>query len=99
MSRNNCRKIAYGYIYGLHDFTSGGECKRCHATDRGLNKVGHCKPCQEELDRKAGVDMGAEMNSRLPADCPAILMLATGFTVHRSAGHHAGKHSWTTSVS
>ena len=99
MSTDNCRKIAYGYIYGLYNFTSGGECKRCHATDRGLNKVGHCKPCQEELDRKAGVDTGAEMNSRLPADCPAILMLATGFTVHRSAGYHAGKHSWTTSVS
>jgi hypothetical protein len=52
---DNDRKVQYGYIYGLYTFNGDGECKKCGATNRKLNKVGHCEPCQDELDRKAGV--------------------------------------------
>ena len=55
MSKNPERKLLIGYIYGLYAFDRDGDCERCHERDRKLNKVGHCEPCQDELDGKAGV--------------------------------------------
>jgi len=52
---DNDRKVQYGGIYGLYTFDAEGECKKCHAADHKINKVGHCEPCQDQLDRKAGV--------------------------------------------
>ena len=43
------RAANYGDIYGLNMFDQDGTCKQCGATDQKLNRVTHCKPCQDDL--------------------------------------------------
>jgi hypothetical protein len=66
MSDNRERKEIYGHIYGLYRFDREGRCKHCGATDRTLNKVGHCETCQDELDLKAGVKRKCALQVSLP---------------------------------